>query len=131
MNRPVHRLLGASNDAQNPNICTVCQNLFSGCRVDKELGVTATAVLGQDFRQLEESMRSGCQLCQLRWNQLTPEERVELKECRKVTYGFWKSRVGDGVAFEYWLDEKFGGIKPSFTKSVLIKAKAGMHDQML
>jgi hypothetical protein len=131
MRRLLQRLSGASGDAQNPNLCAVCQNLFKGRRIDKELGVTATAVLGQDFCQLEKSVRIGCQLCQLRWNQLTPEQRVDLKECRKVTYGFWESRVGDGVAFEYWLDEKFGGIKPWLTKSVLIKAKAGMQDQML
>jgi hypothetical protein len=95
------------------------------------IGDTTTAVLRQDFRQLEESVRIGCQLCQLRWNRLTLEQRVELKGCRKVTYCFWKSRLGDGVAFEYWLDEKFGGMKPSLRSSVLIKAKAGMHDQML
>jgi len=112
LQRLSQRLSGASSDAQNPNLCAVYQNLFRGCRIDKELGVTATAVLGQDFRQLEESVRIGCQLCQLRWSQLTPEQRVELKECRKVSYGFWESRVGDGVAFEYWLDDKFGGTKP-------------------
>jgi len=106
MHRLLQRLSGASSDIQNSNLCAVCQNPFRGHRMDKELvlGATATAVLGQDFRQLEESVRFGCQLCQLRWNQLTPEQQVELKECQKVTYGFWKSRVGDGVTFEYWLD---------------------------
>jgi hypothetical protein len=131
MHRLLRRIIGANSDAQNANLCAVCRNLFTGRRVDKALGVTPTAVLGQDFRQLEESVRSGCQLCRLRWSQLTPEHRDELKECWKVTYGFWESRVGDGVAFAYWLDHKFGGSKPWLEKSVLIKAKAGIHDQIL
>jgi len=130
MHRISQRLSGAIHGpAQNvnANLCPVCQRLFTGSRVDKALGVTATAVLPQNFFQFEQSVRRGCQLCQLRWSHLTPEERVELREggCNKITYGFWESRVGDGVAFEYWLEHKFGGAKPWLSKSVLMKAKAG------
>jgi len=131
MRQLLHRITGASSNAQNTNLCAVCQNLFTGRRVDKALGVTPTAVLGQDFHQLEESVLSGCQFCRLRWSQLTSEQRDELKECLKVTYGFWQSRIGDGVEFSYWLDHKFDGSKPWFRKSVLINAKAGIHHQSL
>jgi hypothetical protein len=118
MHRLLQRMLGTSCDPQNTNFCAVCRKLFTGRRIHKELGVTATAILRQDFRQLEESARGSCQLCRLRWSQLTPQQRDELKECRKVTYGFWESRIGDGVVFEYWLDHKFGASKPWFSGSV-------------
>jgi hypothetical protein len=127
----LQRITGAFSDAQNANFCAICRKLFAGRRVDKPLGVTGTAVLGQSFRQLEESARSGCQLCRLRWSQLTPEQRDELIAGWKVTYGFWRSRVGDGVAFAYWLDHKFNGSKPWLEKSVLLKAKAGIHNQIV
>ncbi|RMZ90673.1 hypothetical protein DV736_g2094, partial [Chaetothyriales sp. CBS 134916] len=108
----------------NSNLCTVCQSLLTGRRIDKALGVTATANLAQTFVQLEDSVRNGCRLCRLRWNGLTSDQRSELRLCEKVTFGFWQSSIGDGVVFEYWLDNKFAGMKPWLSLSVLMKAKA-------
>lgn len=111
-------------DHINPHLCSVCRPLFAGQRKDKELGVPATELLHQTVQQLEDTAAHGCNLCLLRWNQLKPEERIDLRDCTRITYGFWQSRVGDGVVFEYWLDTWEGGMKPRASRSVKLKKRS-------
>lgn len=83
MHRVSQRLSGVIHGSAqnvNANLCPVCQRLFAARRVGKVLGVTATAVLPQNFFELEQSAGRGYQLCQLRWSHLTREERTELRE---------------------------------------------------
>lgn len=115
-------------DHINPHLCSVCRPLFAGQRKDKELGVPATELLHQTVQQLEDTAAHGCNLCLLRWNQLKPEERIDLRDCTRITYGFWQSRVGDGVVFEYWLDTWEGGMKPRASRSVKLKKRSGKSE---
>ena len=131
MNHLLQRIAKPFMDNRNPNLCSVCRPLFTGQRKDKELGVPATELLPQTVQQLEHTATHGCDLCRLRWNQLKPEERSDLGNCDKITYGFWQSRVGDGVVFEYWLDTWEGGLKPRVSRSVKLKKHSGRSHSLI
>lgn len=122
----VQGMTNLATDVQNPTLCLTCRPLFTGQRKDKKLGGVATEVLAQDIRQLEHAATHGCDLCRLRWSQLNPEERSDLRGCVKVTYGFWQSGVGDGIVFEYWLDTWQDGVKPRVSRSVKLMKLSGM-----
>lgn len=109
------------------NLCQTCTSMFQGERKDKPLGVTATQPLNQTLQELESSAENGCHLCYIRWHDLSPAERLALTGCEKVTFGFWKSRVGDGIAFEYFYAQLQVQPKPCLTKSVMLKPVDGMR----
>ena len=118
-------------DNRNPNLCSVCRPLFTGRRKDKVLGVSATELLPQTVQQLEHTASQGCDLCRLRWNQLKPAERSDLADCDKITYGFWQSRVGDGIVFEYWLNSWMGGLGPRVSRSVKLKERSSRSQSLV
>lgn len=75
----------------------------------KNLGGPAEGVLGQTLDELELSALQGCQLCWLRFNQITDEEKATLSRTQNIKYGCWESEIGDGTAFEY---ERLGEEEP-------------------
>jgi hypothetical protein len=108
------------------SLCLQCRSIFSGNRQDNPLGTTAKAHFLQTLQGLQTSAESGaCHLCYIRWHDLSPKEREELQGCTEVTFGFWRSRVGDGVAFEYFYTRPPENGKQCLTKSVLLKSVDG------
>ncbi len=116
---------GSSSSNVHSSLCTPCKNIFSGTRKDKPLGVTAINPFPQTFQELQASAENNCHLCYIRWNDLSTKDREDLQGCTKITFGFWKSSVGDGIAFEYFypMPPKTG--KLCLTKSVLLKPLDG------
>lgn len=110
------------------SLCIQCNSIFSGTRRDKPLGVTATAHFWQSLQQLQASAESGeCHLCYIRWRDLSPKEKEDLQGCTKVTFGFWTSLIGDGVAFEYFYPQPFKNGKECLTKSVMLRTVDGAY----
>ena len=107
-------------------LCLHCRSIFSGNRQDKPLGVTAKAHFLQTLQGLQASAESGaCHLCYIRWHDLSRKEREDLRGCTKVTFGFWRSSVGDGIAFEYFYPRPPANGKACLTKSILLKSVDG------
>ncbi|CZR67858.1 uncharacterized protein PAC_17757 [Phialocephala subalpina] len=102
-------------------LCQPCASIFRSQYKDKPLGVTATHNFPQTVEQLQSSAESGCHLCYIRWDDLTPKDREALRGCAKITYGFWKSKIGNGIAFEYFYPTPPATGKPYLTVSVLFK----------
>lgn len=119
-------LIPASSPSNvHSNLCTPCRNIFLGTRKDKSLGVTATNPFQQTLQELQASADNDCHLCYIRWHDLSLKEREDLQGCTKVTFGFWKSSVGDGIAFEYFYPRPPQDGKLCLTKSVLLKPVDG------
>lgn len=106
-------------------LCKPCSSIFRGQYKDKPLGVTATHHFPQSFELLQSSAEADCHLCYIRWNDLTLKDRDALRGCTKITYGFWKSNVGDGIAYEYFFPIPHAIEKPCLTLSVLFKPLDG------
>jgi hypothetical protein len=95
-------------------------------RKDIPLEVTATPHFWQTLQQLQVSAESGsCHLCYIGWHDLSPKEREDLQGCTKVTFGFWRSSVGDGIVFAYFYPRPLENKKLCLTKSVLLKLVDG------
>jgi hypothetical protein len=112
-----------SSTDRDSDICDSCNSLFRGERQDKPLGVTATTPFPQTLEELQCSANRGCHLCFIRWNGLSAAEKDDLRGCTKVTFGYWESAVGNGIAFEYFYPNgpcKSDG-KQCLTKSVGLK----------
>ncbi len=108
------------------SLCLQCRSIFSGNRQDKPLGVTAKARFLQTLQGLQASAESGaCHLCYIRWHDLSRKEREDLQGCTKVTFGFWRSKVGDGIAFEYFYPRPPENGKACLMKSILLKSVDG------
>lgn len=114
-----------------PTSAKTCRSIFQGNRKTMPLGVTAPHPLNQTLKELQSSAENGCHLCFLRWHDLSPAERLALTGCEKVTFGFWESRVGDGIAFDYFYAQPQGKPKLCLTKSVLFKPVDGVLSYML
>jgi hypothetical protein len=125
------KLLTSSAPASSPSkmhssLCIPCSSIFSGTRKDIPRGVTAISHFWQTLQQLQASAESGsCHLCYIRWHDLSSKEREDLQGCTKVTFGFWRSSVGDGIAFEYFYPQPLENEKVCLTKSVLLKPVDG------
>lgn len=117
-------LLPSGSSIENCNLCGTCRCITQGRRKDKSLGVTATHLFAQTTQELALSAEHGCHLCYIRWQDLTIDDRKALEGCSKVTFGFWQSSVGDGVAFEYVYPKLPKEGKPCLMKSLRIKSKA-------
>lgn len=111
---------------RGPSLCQTCRSIFEGQRKDKPLGVTAAHPFKQTFQELQSSAEQGCHLCYIRWQDLSPADRVALQGCIKVTFGFWQSSVGDGIAFEYFYPRLSKDGNSCLTKSVILKPIGGM-----
>jgi hypothetical protein len=114
------------------NLCQTCSSIFRGNRKDKPLGVTGRHPLNQTLQELQSSAENGCHLCYIRWNDLSAADKLALRGCVKVNFGFWESRVGNGLAFEYFyaiqpLEER----TPCLTRSLLFKPVDGVCSHML
>ena len=83
-------------------------------------GLPAEHVFPQDFNQLESSART-CQLCHLRWDQLSLEERVDLRNSKLVKYFFYTMGNMDGLVFEYQ------GASVKITKEFRVNAEGILH----
>ena len=90
-------------------LCQTCQSIFTGQRKDKAPGAPTEADLNQTWDELELSAQQGCQLCWLRFNQVSDNEKTTLSRDQSIRYGYWESRVGNGIAFDY---TRLGGEKP-------------------
>jgi hypothetical protein len=123
----LHRGSPSNGDSR---LCQACRSIFQGQRKDKPLGVTATHPFPQTLQELQSSAEQGCHLCYIRWHDLPPADRKALEGCSRVTFGFWQSSIGDGIAFEYFYSRPQGG-KSCLTKSVLIKPAEGKSSCML
>lgn len=118
----------SSSTASNghSSLCLQCRSIFSGNRQEKPLGITAKARFLQTLQGLQTSAESGaCHLCYVRWHDLSRKEREDLRGCTKVTFGFWRSSVGDGIAFEYFYPRPPANGKACLTKSILLKSVDG------
>jgi hypothetical protein len=118
----------SSSTASNghSSLCLQCRSIFSGNRQEKPLGITAKAHFLQTLQGLQTSAESGaCHLCYVRWHDLSRKEREDLRGCTKVTFGFWRSSVGDGIAFEYFYPRPPENGKACLTKSILLKSVDG------
>ncbi len=108
------------------SLCLPCRSIFSGNRQEKPLGVTAKAHFLQTLQGLQASAESGtCHLCYIRWHDLSRKEREDLQGCTKVTFGFWRSGVGDGIVFEYFYPHLPENGKACLTKTILLKSVDG------
>jgi hypothetical protein len=68
--------------------------------MQKDLGARPEVDLQQNVAELQTSAEQGCQLCWLRWIQ-TESYRHLLSKRQNTKFGFWESRLGDGIAFTY------------------------------
>jgi hypothetical protein len=106
-------------------LCKACKSMFQGSQREKELGGAATHSLGQNLLELDISARSGCHLCYVRSQQLSPVERVQVDVSADIKFGFWKSRVGDGIAFSFIIPNARRDSNPYLSKSTLIRPVKG------
>ena len=81
-------------------LCGHCQSIFRGQKMVGDAGLPAEHLFPQDFSQLESSART-CQLCHLRWHQLSPAERNDLRDSTLIKYFFYTLGNLAGLVFEY------------------------------
>jgi hypothetical protein len=127
---PVPEPPESRNEIECPSLsllCKVCKSIFQGSQRVKELtlGQAATYSLGQNLLELDISARSGCHLCYLRSQQLSPIERAQVDVTADIKFGFWKSSVGDGIASDFTILNTEQGSSPYFSKSTLIRPVKG------
>ena len=88
------------NELWRSPLCEHCQSVFHGQKRMGDAGLPVEHVFPQDFTQLESSART-CQLCHLRWDQLSLEDRFDLRNSTLVKYFFYTIGYLDGLVFEY------------------------------
>ena len=120
-------LMGAqhSTTKANTNLCEACGVIFKRRRVDKALGAPAPKTLHQSLRDVSLAARQCCHLCHLKLDLLTDAAKKNLDGCERIRYGFRESKVGDGVAFDYYYPRPQPGSEEYLQKSVVMKDATG------
>ena len=88
------------NELWRSPLCNDCQSIFHGAKKVGNAGLPAEHVFPQSFKRLESSSQT-CQLCYLRWEQLSSEERNELRNSTIIKYFFYTLGKLSGLVFEY------------------------------
>ena len=116
----------ASPDQPLSQLCSLCASIFTGQRIDKGLGEEAIEPFCQTLEQLKEAAyEKACHFCLLRYRTFSYKELKELEGCKHVRFGFWTSRVGKGVAFDYYYPRIDPDRRTHATKSVLFGTSQG------
>jgi hypothetical protein len=125
-----YRSFTSGSSDQQSNLCYACQSIFSGNPKTLEFGASAEDILPQTVHDLQQSALQGCQLCYLRWGQLSDEEGAKVTVgCEMIKYGFSDSRIGQAIVFEYVCPsgkQEFG-----IKNSIGLKAVKGRLDCIL
>ena len=122
----------ASPDQPLSQLCSLCASIFTGDRIDKGAGEEAIEPFRQTLERLREAAyEKACHFCLLRYRAFSHKELENLEGCEHVRFGFWTSRVGKGVAFDYYYPRIDPDRRTHVTKSVLFRNSQGRRPSEL